>query len=68
MGNGHHRVAIDVVVVPIIGPGICVSGVWVGASPCEADVFVPSSDNIDLSELVSPPTDATCALPVIATV
>ena len=67
-GNGRHMAAIAVATVSIIGLGICVFGVWVGACPSEADDYVPSSDDIDLSRLVSPPPNATCAFPVIVAV
>lgn len=54
-GNGRHRVAISAATVPVIGPSVCVSRVWVVARPSEADGCVPSSDRIDLSGHVPPP-------------
>lgn len=57
-GDGRHRVTITVVDVPIIGPNVCVVGVWVETCPSEAYGCVSSSDDINLSELVFPPMDA----------
>lgn len=65
MGDSLRRVAIGAVVVPIIGSGICVSGVWVGVCPSEVDGCVPSKDDINLSELVPLPSDAPGAFPII---
>lgn len=54
MGDGRHRAETVVVVVPVIGPGVCVADVWVEAYPYEVHGGVPSSDNIELSGIVSP--------------
>ena len=67
-GDGHRRSAIAATVVPIIRFGICVVGVWVEACPSEADCCVPSSDNIDLSGLVSFLQNSAGAFPVIASI
>lgn len=65
MGDVHHRVVISTVAVPIIGPSVCVSGEWVEACSSDADGYVSSSNDIDLSGLVSPLSDATSAFLII---
>lgn len=67
-GNGFYMVAISADVVPNIGPGVCVSDVWVEACPSEVVGCVSSSDDIALSGLISPPLDTMGAFPFIATV
>lgn len=67
-GDGHHRVTIIVDVVPVIGPDVYVVGVWVDACASDADGCVPSSDNVDMSGLVSLPLDAAGSFPIFADV
>lgn len=64
-GDGRHRVAIVSTSVPFIGFDVLVVGEWVEACPSDADGCVPSSEDIDLSGLVSPPSDNLDSFPVI---
>lgn len=64
----RHKTSIVGIIVPIIGLGVCVAGIWVEACPYEADGCVPLSDVIDLSELISPQLDVKGTFTTIASI
>lgn len=66
MGGGRHKAVIATAMVSFVEPGSCVVGVCMEACPSNTDACVPSSDNMDLSGLVSPPPDAIAPFPIIA--
>lgn len=67
-GDDDHRAAIVAVAVPIIGPSIYIYGMWVEDFLSDAYGCAPSSDDIDLSGIVSPPSDTAGAFPIIIVV
>lgn len=68
MGGGHHRAAIAAIAVFFMELGACDDGVWVEACSSDADTCVPSSEDMDLCELVSPMLGAIRPFPVIVVV
>lgn len=66
--DGFHRAAIAASTGPVIGRNVCVAGMRVEACPSEVDDCVPSSNDIDLSGLVSLPPDILVAFPIIVSV
>ena len=67
-GGGRYKAVIDVVVVSIVKPGAYVAGIWMEAFPSDVDGCVPSSNEIDLRELISHPPGDTGTFHVIANV
>lgn len=65
MDGGLHKAVIVAVVVFVMEPGACAAGIWVEACPSNANDCVPSSDDKDLSFIVSPPPGTIGPLPVI---
>lgn len=68
MGDSRHRAAITTVAVPVIRPGVCVVGVLVWYFPSNTDGYVPSSENIGMGGLLSPPPVVAGSFPIIADV
>lgn len=67
-GGGFHRETIVVVAVFVVGAGVYATGVWVEACSSDAYACMPSSDDMDLSGIVSPPSDTIGPFPVLADV
>lgn len=68
MGGGRHKMAIDATTVSSVEPDTCATDVWVKACPSDADACVRSSDDINLSGFISPPSSSTCPFPVVVDV
>lgn len=64
--SGHHRTAIVVVFISIMEPSACVVGIWVESCPSDVDACVLSSNDKDLSGLISPLPDVIGPFPVIS--
>lgn len=65
--SSHHRVVISTFAVCIVEPGGCVVVVCVEVYPSNADACVPSSGDMDLNRLASPPPDAIGPFPSLPT-
>ena len=64
-GDGHHMASIVTATVPIFGPDVCAISVCMEYCSSDPGGGVPSSDDIGLSGLVSPPPDIVSSFLVI---
>lgn len=67
-GGERYRAAIAVAAVSIVELDVWVVGPWSEDFPSEVDGYVPSTDDIAFSGLISPPPDAFGSFTVIADV
>ena len=67
-GDSSHKATISTTAVSIMELRTCVVGIWVEVCPYDADACMSSSDDMDLSGLISPHPDVIGPFPVIADV
>lgn len=67
-GGKRYRAAIAVAAVSVVELDVWVVGPWAEDFPSEVDGYVPSTDDIAFSGLISPPLDALGSFTVIVNV